>query len=411
MPILERIVRNISSFPLRSYNIVSTLHLKLNTLILLEDFIKLGAKGVYIFLRETETELDYLSTFASMYNERVYTYPMEDLKMRLEEICKEETLVCDEGGECFKHVMKYDIPAKLITLHTTRAKLIVKKYKATPPCPVYLLHTSIIKRKLDTFYGCGISSLSYWIRFTGLSPLGRKLLVIGAGDAGKGIARAWQQQGGIVYISDYDPRKLFEAVVELSGVQVTTIKEGLKIADIIITATGCNPETTGRYVLGDEYWKHLDTEEKEVWVGSMGSGDELGIRPLFHRSRRVYELCTHRQVNLNDLLNGKINCPVVFELGRSKVYLVSHLPYNLFPGDGHPNDIMDASLSLHLLIILYYLANKDKITPGIYEVPDEIDCELSSLWLEERLKVNSNDEDPLISQLYGIPKRWSGWRK
>lgn len=219
--------------------------------------------------------------------------------------------------------------------------------------PVFAVNEAKMKHLIDNRYGTGQSVWEAILRTTSLLVAGKSVLIAGYGWCGRGLALRASGLGAHVSITEVDPIKAVEAVMD--GFTVTTLLEGITHADVLITATG------GRDLVVDATLQnakdgliianasHFDLEIDREALARFAAADRLvraGIREF--RSR-----------------DGKC----VYLLGEGNIV-------NLSVGDGHPVEIMDISFALQAMM-LRYIANNAPIPPGLHPVPDEVDTHLA----------------------------------
>jgi len=198
------------------------------------------------------------------------------------------------------------------------------------------------------------------MRATNLLVAGKTVLVVGFGWCGKGIAQRARGLGARVIVAEVDPVKAAEALLE--GFQVAPVREAIKEADFVVTATGCIDAVT--------YEDILEAKDGCILANAGHFDVEIDVRFLYARAqgRRVRE-----HVEEISLANGKR----VYLLAKGRLV-------NLVAGDGHPAEIMDLSFSLQLLSLLWLSREGKKLAPRVYPVPREIDEEVARLFLKSR---------------------------
>jgi adenosylhomocysteinase len=211
----------------------------------------------------------------------------------------------------------------------------------------------------DNRYGTGQSTLDGLIRATNILLAGRTLVVAGYGWCGRGLASRAHGMGAHVIVTEVDPTRALEALMD--GYRVMPLAEAAAQADIIITVTGDVNVVDGR---------HFEAMKDGCIVANSGHfSDEINIPALAMMSR------TQRTVR-----------PLVeeYELhdGRRVYLLADGRVLNLASAEGHPAAVMDMSFANQALSALHIARNYDKLTPGVYDVPDDIDKEVARLKLE-----------------------------
>jgi adenosylhomocysteinase len=227
--------------------------------------------------------------------------------------------------------------------------------------PIVAVNDADTKHMFDNRYGTGQSTLDGIIRATNVLLAGKKIVVAGYGYCGKGVASRARGLGGQVYVTEIDPLRALEAVMD--GFRVITMDEAAREGDIFITVTG------NRDVLRRQHFEamkdgailansgHFDIEIDLNTLGEMATGERRrAVRPF------VEEF----------LVDGDRRILVVAE-GR----LV-----NLGAAEGHPAEVMDMSFANQALAAEWALANAGTLEPRVYDVPSEIDRDVARLKLE-----------------------------
>ncbi|MCU0412687.1 MAG: adenosylhomocysteinase, partial [Bacteroidetes bacterium] len=221
------------------------------------------------------------------------------------------------------------------------------------------------KHLFDNRYGTGQSTWTAVTHLTNMTVGGKKVVILGYGWVGRGVATIAQGMGAHVIITELDPWKALEA--HMDGYSVMPIHEAVCCGDIFITATGLER------VLRVE---HLKEMKSGALIGNAGHSDlETDVPALRSFARSVKEVRDN-----------------IFEYqlpnGRSVVLLADGRIVNIAGGSGHPAEILDMSFSLQLAS-LHYLLRTPKRKPGVYDLPDEID----ELVVREKLVVEGIEID------------------
>jgi adenosylhomocysteinase len=239
----------------------------------------------------------------------------------------------------------------------------VLRYKAMEkdsslPFPVFAVNDAMMKYLFDNRYGTGQSTWDGVIRTTNMSVAGKTVVVSGYGWCGKGVAMRAKGLGANVIITEVDPIKAVEAVMD--GFRVMKIEEAAKMGDFFLTLTGDIDVVSGKAI---ENLKdgailanagHFDVEISKKDLDRM-SVEKTDIKPnireyKFKDGRRVYLLADGRLVNLA-------------------------------AADGHAVEIMDLSFSVQLLSLLYHKEHPN-MENKVYKVPQEIDYKIAKIWLK-----------------------------
>src|SRR5215472_6298767 len=223
--------------------------------------------------------------------------------------------------------------------------------------PSIAVNNAQTKHFFDNRYGTGQSTLDGIIRATNILLAGRNLVVVGYGWCGKGVALRARGMGANVIVTEVDPIKAVEAVMD--GFRVMKIADAAPLGDIFVTVTG------NRHVIDGEHFSamkdgaivcnsgHFDLELNLVALREMSEAP-IGIRPFVEEYR----------------LKSNGNRVVVLGEGRL---------INLAAAEGHPASVMDMSFANQALSVEYLAKNKGKLGPGVHLLPVEVDTEIASL--------------------------------
>ncbi len=225
--------------------------------------------------------------------------------------------------------------------------------------PVMAVNDSLTKHLFDNRYGTGQSTIDGIIRATNILLAGKKFVVVGYGWCGRGLAQRARGMGSLVIVTEVDPLKALEALMD--GFDVMPMNEAIKIADIICTATG------NKTVLSVEHFKKM---KNGVIVANTGhfnvEFDYEGLLKIAKNKRTLRD--NLEEVTLDD---GR----KVFVLGEGRLI-------NLASAEGHPPDVMDMSFANQALAAEYLVQNKGKLKAGVYTIPTELDNMIAELKLE-----------------------------
>ncbi len=226
--------------------------------------------------------------------------------------------------------------------------------------PAVAVNDARMKHLFDNRHGTGQSVWDAVMRTTNLLVAGKRVLVVGFGPCGRGIADRARGLGAHVTVAEVDPVRASEAL--LAGFAVAPAGEAIAQADFVVTATGC---------VGAVGYEDLLRAKDGVVLANAGHFDvEIDVRALRERAqaRRVRD-----HVEEFTLPNGK------------RAYLLAQgRLVNLVAGDGHPVEIMDLSFSLQLLSLLWLSREGGGLAPGVYPVPPVADEEVAQRFLRSR---------------------------
>ncbi|NLO20804.1 MAG: adenosylhomocysteinase [Syntrophomonadaceae bacterium] len=235
------------------------------------------------------------------------------------------------------------------------------------PFPLIAVNDAYMKYLFDNRYGTGQSVWDGINRTTNLVVAGKNVVVAGYGWCGKGVSMRALGMGARVIITEIDPIKANEAVMD--GFEVMTMSEAAGMGDIFITVTG-NINVIRR--------EHLELMKDNVILANAGHFDvEISkgdLNSLAVNKRQVRQ-------NIEEFLLAD---------GRRLYLLAQGRLVNLAAGDGHPAEVMDLSFSLQALSLLYLFENQGKLGPHVHEVPQAIDLRVARLKLQaEGINIDS----------------------
>jgi adenosylhomocysteinase len=224
--------------------------------------------------------------------------------------------------------------------------------------PVVAVNEALTKHMFDNRYGTGQSTLDGLIRATNVLLAGRTFVVCGYGWCGRGLASRAHGMGAHVIVTEVDPTRALEALMD--GYRVMPLIDAVKEADVIITVTGD---------LNVVDAQHFQAMKDGCIVANSGHfNDEINIPALLDESS------THRTVRH---LVEEYEMPN----GRRVYLLADGRVLNLASAEGHPAAVMDMSFANQALCVVYIAENAERLEPGVYDVPEDIDHEVARLKL------------------------------
>jgi adenosylhomocysteinase len=220
--------------------------------------------------------------------------------------------------------------------------------------PVILVNEAQTKHMFDNRYGTGQSTIDGYLRAMNLLMASKRVVVVGYGWVGRGVASRFHGMGSKVIVTEVDPIKGLEA--HMDGFEVMPMSQAAKIGDMFVTCTGMTS------VIRKE---HILQMKNGAIMGNVGHFDvEIDSKFLLKSSKSVKEV----RPNLDEctLKNGKI----VYLIGQGRLA-------NLVAAEGHPPEVMAQSFSNQILSVLYILKNHHKMENKIINVPEEIDKQVA----------------------------------
>jgi adenosylhomocysteinase len=224
--------------------------------------------------------------------------------------------------------------------------------------PVIAVNDAMTKHLFDNRYGTGQSTIDGIIRATNILLAGKNFIVSGYGWCGRGLAMRARGMGAIVIVTEVDPLKALEAVMD--GYQVMPMDQAARIGDIFVTLTG-------DINVVDQ--KHFEVMKDGVIIANSGHFNvEINIPALEKMATR--KTLVRPFVEQYDLPDGRR----LHILGEGRLI-------NLASAEGHPASVMDMSFANQALSAEYMVKNSDKLEKKVYSVPADIDAEIARLKL------------------------------
>ena len=216
--------------------------------------------------------------------------------------------------------------------------------------PMVMVNEADCKHMFDNRYGTGQSVWDGIMRTTNLIVAGKYVVVSGYGWCGKGVSLHAKGLGAKVIVTETDPVRALEAVMD--GYEVMPMREAAKIGDMFVTVTGCSGIITT---------EHFETMKDGAILTNAGHFDvEVDMAGLEKLAVEKYD--ARHNIQGYVLPNGK----TLFTIAEGRLV-------NLAAGDGHPAEIMDMSFAIQALSAEYLAANRSSLKPGVIPVPRELD--------------------------------------
>lgn len=359
------------SQPLKGARIAGSLHMTIQTAVLIETLIALGAEVRWSSCNIFSTQ-DQAAAAIAAAGIPVFAWKGETLEEY--DWCLEQTLhfngkgpnmILDDGGDLtmlvhnkYPEMMKdiYGISEET----TTGVHRLYEMLKAgTLKAPAFNVNDSVTKSKFDNLYGCRESLADGIKRATDVMVAGKVVVVAGYGDVGKGSAHSMKTLGARVLITEIDPICALQAAME--GYQVVTMETAAPIADIFVTATG------NVNIINE---KHFKVMKDEAIVCNIGHFDnEIDIAWL---EKNTTEMNIKPQVD-----------KFVFKDGRAIVVLARGRLVNLGCATGHPSFVMSTSFTNQTLAQIELYTKKGQYPIGVYVLPKVLDEKVARLHLKK----------------------------
>ena len=374
MPGLMALRREYSkSKPLKGARITGCLHATIQTAVLIETLIALGARVRWSSCNIYSTQ-DHAAVALAQAGVPIFAWKGETEKEYW--WCIEQTikgwgsegfdLILDDGGD-LTNVMHRPEYAPLmknvagISEETTTGVRNLERLhrEGQLKVPAINVNDSVTKSKFDNLYGCRESLVDGIKRATDIMLAGKTVLVAGFGDVGKGSAQSLRSYGARVLISEIDPICALQACME--GYSVVRVDDVAGEVDIFVTATGCRDIITKQ---------HFSKMKSGAIVCNIGHFDlEVDMEWLNQNSQKN---TIKPQVDLHRFLDG-----------REIIVLAEGRLVNLGCATGHPSFVMSNSFSNQVLAQMDLWKNKGDYKPGVYRLSKTLDEKVARLHLEQ----------------------------
>lgn len=370
MPVLRQIQdRFAAEKPLAGIRLVACCHVTTETAHLAIALKNGGADALLIASNPLSTQDDVAASLVADYGIPVFAQKGEDNETyhRHVEIALDHrpNIIIDDGCDVVATLVKERQPQLADLIGTTeetttgivRLQAMFKAGVLT--FPAMNVNDADTKHFFDNRYGTGQSTLDGIIRATNILLAGKTLVVAGYGWCGKGTALRARGMGANVIVTEIDPVKAIEAVMD--GFRVMPMAEAAPLGDIFVTVTG------NKHVIRGE---HFAVMKDGAIVCNSGHFDiEIDLKALGAEATEVKEVRGFTEQYR--LRNGKS----VIVLGEGRLV-------NLAAAEGHPSAVMDMSFANQALAAEYLVKHRGSLQPGIHSIPTEVDKEIARLKLQ-----------------------------
>ena len=387
MPVLAKIGKDFElEKPLKGIIIGCCLHVTKETGMLIQTLIKGGATVALAGSNPLSTN-DAIAAALIKKGANVYAWRGNNEKYYWcvdRVLAHEPNITMDDGGDLVTrlHTEKRNLLKKVIggteetTTGVNRQRVMASSNELE--YPIIAVNDAQTKHFFDNRYGTGQSTIDGILRATSILIAGKNFVICGYGWCGRGVAMRARGMGANVIVTEVDPVKALEAVMD--GFRVMPISKAAEIGDIFVTTTG------NKHVIGKEAIDrmkngailansgHFDNEINVPYLDSKGEWDE--IRP----NVREYRMKDGRTIYL--LAEGRL--------------------VNLVAAEGHPSEVMDMSFANQALVAKWLAKNAEKLEKKVYPVPEEIDGEIALL----KLKTMDIQIDELTEEQMKYMKSW-----
>jgi len=358
-------------YPLKGANIVGCLHMTVQTAVLIETLIELGATIRWSSCNIFSTQ-DHAAAAMAASNIPVFAWQgetEEEYEWCLEQTIKgpdgwEPNMILDDGGDLTQLIHKKypELLENIVGLSEETTTGVLRLYEMEKDgslgVPAINVNDSVTKSKFDNLYGTRESLVDGIKRATDVMLAGKSVVVCGYGDVGKGSAESLRSQGARVTVTEIDPICALQASME--GYEVTTMDEMASKADVFVTATGNKDIIT---------IDHMREMKDRAIVCNIGH---------FDSEIQVNALKNFKWHNVKPQVDE-----VEFPDGKKIILLAEGRLVNLGCATGHPSFVMSASFSNQVLAQIELWNNSKNYEKKVYVLPKNLDEKVASLHLEK----------------------------
>lgn len=385
-----------SEQPLKGARIAGCLHMTIQTAVLIETLVALGAEVTWSSCNIFSTQDHAAAAIAAA---GIPVYAWKGMNEEEFDWCIEQTLffgedrkplnmILDDGGDLTNMVLDQypELAAgiKGLSEETTTGvhRLYERMKKGTLPMPAINVNDSVTKSKFDNKYGCRESAVDAIRRATDTMLAGKRVVVAGYGDVGKGTAASFRGAGAIVTVTEIDPICALQACMD--GFEVKKLESVVPTADIVITSTG------NKDIIREEHFRamkdkaivcnigHFDNEIDMAWLNGTYGDTKDEIKPQVDK----YTID-----------------------GKDVIVLAEGRLVNLGCATGHPSFVMSNSFTNQTLAQIELWKHSDKYANEVYMLPKHLDEKVAKLHLArlgaELTELNQEQADYIGVQVEG----------
>ncbi|RKO89660.1 Adenosylhomocysteinase [Blyttiomyces helicus] len=379
--------------PLTGARIAGCLHMTIQTAVLIETLIALGAEVTWTSCNIFSTQ-DHAAAAMAAAGIPVFAWKGEtneeydwclDQQVYAFKDGKAPNLILDDGGDLTSLIHKKysNLLADIRGVSeetTTGVHHLYKMHKnGELKIPAINVNDSVTKSKFDNLYGCRESLIDGIKRATDVMIAGKVAVVAGYGDVGKGCAFSLKGMGARVIVTEIDPINALQACME--GFEVTTMEEAVKEANIYVTTTGCRDIITG---------EHFAAMKDDSIVCNIGHFD-IEIDVAWLKANAVKKVNIKPQVDRFELKNG-----------HHIILLAEGRLVNLGCGTGHPSFVMSNSFTNQVLAQIALWTDHKSYPIGVHLLPKKLDEEVAYAHLA-KLGVKLTKMSTVQSDYLGLP--------
>ena len=381
--------------PLKGARIAGCLHMTIQTAVLIETLVEMGAEVTWSSCNIFSTQ-DHAA--AAMAAAGISVYAWKGMNEEEFNWCIEQTIffgkqkqplnmILDDGGDLTNMILdnhpELVKEIKGLSEETTTGvhRLYERMKNNTLPIPAINVNDSVTKSKFDNKYGCKESAVDAIRRATDTMMAGKRVVVAGYGDVGKGTVASFSGAGAIVTVCEVDPICALQAAMD--GFEVKKMKNAISNADIIVTATG------NKDIIREDHFRnmkdktilcnigHFDNEIDMQWLNDNYGSSKIEIKP---------------QVDLYNID------------GKEVIVLAEGRLVNLGCATGHPSFVMSNSFTNQVLAQLELWVNTENYENKVYMLPKHLDEKVAKLHLE-KLGVELDELNTDQAKYIGVNKK------
>ena len=360
--------------PLKGARIAGCLHMTIQTAVLIETLVEMGAKVTWSSCNIFSTQDHAAAAIAAA---GISVYAWKGMNEEEFDWCIEQTvffgenkeplnMILDDGGDLTNLVLdnysEFVKGIKGLSEETTTGvhRLYERMKNGTLPLPAINVNDSVTKSKFDNKYGCKESAVDAVRRATDVMMAGKRVVVAGYGDVGKGTVASFSGAGAIVTVCEVDPICALQAAMD--GYEVKKMSSVISNADIVVTATG------NKDILKEDHFRlmkdktivcnigHFDNEIDMAWLNDNYGNSKIEIKP---------------QVDIYTIE------------GKEVIVLAEGRLVNLGCATGHPSFVMSNSFTNQVLAQLELWSNSVNYKNEVYMLPKHLDEKVAKLHLEK----------------------------
>ena len=381
--------------PLKGARIAGCLHMTIQTAVLIETLVEMGAEVTWsscnIFSTQDHAAAAIAAAGISVYawkgmNEEEFNWCIEQT-IFFGEQKQPLNMILDDGGDLTNMILdnhpELVKEIKGLSEETTTGvhRLYERMKNNTLPIPAINVNDSVTKSKFDNKYGCKESAVDAIRRATDTMMAGKRVVVAGYGDVGKGTVASFSGAGAIVTVCEVDPICALQAAMD--GFEVKKMKNVISNADIIVTATG------NKDIIREDHFRnmkdktilcnigHFDNEIDMQWLNDNYGSSKIEIKP---------------QVDLYNID------------GKEVIVLAEGRLVNLGCATGHPSFVMSNSFTNQVLAQLELWVNTENYENKVYMLPKHLDEKVAKLHLE-KLGVELDELNTDQAKYIGVNKK------